>query len=151
MPTLKYALGSDWGKHVGNVDVTSSLNGRSNTQREDLKIANMLCQSMIGGAMVARLTPDQKIACSNHIRVSCRIFNFLSNQKLIRVYFFVHLRFFGSLRLLWKWKKILNANTSPHYCMESVLQNIYTLFFIRTLKLRFDVLKSGSQKMFMLP
>ena len=128
VPTLKYALGSDWGKHVGNVDVTSSLNGRSNTQREDLKIAIIQYLIRSGGAVAARLTPDQKVAWSNHVRVSCSI-HILSNQKLIRVYFFVHLRFFGSLRLLWKWKKILNANTSPHYCMESVLQNIYTLFY----------------------
>jgi len=44
---------------------------------------------------------------------------------------------FSSLRLLWNWIKVLNPNTSSHYpfhftfllfyCMESVLQNIYTL------------------------
>ena len=80
VPTLKYALGSDWGKHVGNVDVTSSLNGRSNTQREDLKIANIHCISRPGGAMVARLTPDQKVACSNHVRVRYCVHIFIKSK-----------------------------------------------------------------------
>ena len=101
MQTLKYALGSDWGKHVGNVDATSSLNGRCNTQNKDLKIANIFDLTRPGGVMVARLTPDQKVSCSNHVRVSCSNYIFVKS-KLIRVYFFVHLRFFGSLRLLRK-------------------------------------------------
>ena len=52
----------------------------------------------------------------------------------------------------------LNANTSPHYPFHftfllygiGATKYIHS-FFIRTLKLRFDVLKSGSHKMFMLP
>ena len=31
----------------------------------------------LGGATVARLTPVQKVACSNHVRVKC---TFLENQ-----------------------------------------------------------------------
>ena len=32
-----------------------------------------------GGAMVARLTPDQKVACSNHVRVRYFIQNSFLN------------------------------------------------------------------------
>ena len=36
--------------------------------------------SWLGGATVARLTPDQKVACSNHVRV-INIFIFKKEKK----------------------------------------------------------------------
>ena len=83
VPTLKYALGSDWGKHVGNVDVTSSLNGRSNTQREDLKIANMLNLTRSDGAMDSA-SDSRSEGCVFKSRPGHVLFIF-SNQKLINL------------------------------------------------------------------
>ena len=69
VPTLKNSLRSNGGKPFGTAGVVCSLNGRSNTRKTFSNLLIYRHLSRLSGAMVARLTPDQKVACSNHVRV----------------------------------------------------------------------------------
>ncbi len=40
-----------------------------------------------GGATVARLTPDQKVACSNHVRVKTFYFKIIPNNIINSTFF----------------------------------------------------------------
>ena len=42
----------------------------SRSEVSQLRPSDLPADSRPGGATVARLTPDQKVACSNHVRVS---------------------------------------------------------------------------------
>ena len=80
--------------------------------------------SWLGGATVARLTPDQKVACSNHVRV-INIFIFKKEKKTPS--YFPSLFFFSVLSFLFStpvelkhWKR---GKTHTHTHLISIIKH----------------------------